>query len=352
MEAEAGLRSLGIDLAPVLGVFDELPPPLISLLEAHRNAHAPHYSPRALSDHGPMAYLAMHGLGMNMVQIGRFAAIYRQRLDTLPPAPVELTGDTWRTALGKPDSYPAFVAFFDAEIHARGSNVVVATYLPLLISGWVTDLFHPLIRLAYGLEFRVPTEVAAGLAYLAQVGREPALVEAASGPQLDARGRSFLDRLRVQGSPSYVQGPGSFNRSYANILAHAELFPAGGTRDEVYADMSQACLEVFHSTHDFFALHLLTACHAFRVCSPWAGPHADRLFSIGIGAGFLAIGAPPARAVVPHTNRLPTARLSASVDEHDFKLAYTCRALTRADADPSYESAAHSYLSKRLGLDG
>ena len=118
--------------------------------------------------------------------------------------------------------------------------------------------------------------------------------------------------------------------------------------DGVLSEISRACLEVFHATHDFFALHLVTASHAFRICAPWAGPNSNSLYSAGIGAAYLAIGAPAFDPVARTTAILPIDALSMATDEHDIKLAYSCLAQSRAFGDPTYEWAASRYLQPRL----
>jgi hypothetical protein len=112
--------------------------------------------------------------------------------------------------------------------------------------------------------------------------------------------------------------------------------------------LSRACLEIFHTTHDFFALHLVTGSHAFGVCAPWAGEHADGLFSVGIAAAYLALGAPGFPPVATEEGALPLQKLALATDEHDIKLAYTCGALARASGDPTYEWVAERYLATRL----
>ncbi len=62
-----------------------LPTPLVQLLREHGASHAPHYPPSDNSDHGPMAYLAMHGLGLAFPQIETFADRYRRMLVGLAP---------------------------------------------------------------------------------------------------------------------------------------------------------------------------------------------------------------------------------------------------------------------------
>jgi hypothetical protein len=325
-----------------------LPAALLTLVEEHGASHAPHYPPSAHSDHGPMAYLAMHGLGLGQREIERFAAHYRQRLEPLPVPTSILRGDDWHEHVGCSGSYAALRPFFERETRVRGWQATLARYLPSLISGWVVDLFHPLIRLGYGIEFEVQSEIAAGLAYLASAGDEPRLAVAARFPAAGAAGRAYLEGLPLPRSSVCPDCPDSFNRRYRQILQTTQFRPSGGAPASVLAELGRACLEVFDSTHDFFALHLVTATHAFRVCSAWAGPSAEGIYSVGIALAYLALGAPAFRPVVRSSSEFPSDRLASASDEHDLKLAYACRASAQAHGDPSYEWVAHRYLDARL----
>lgn len=117
-----------------------------------------------------------------------------------------------------------------------------------------------------------------------------------------------------------------------------------------FAELSLACLEVFHATHDFFALHLVTASHAARICAPLAGADFPGLYSTGIAAGYLAIGAPefemipmPEDAVEVPLGLDP----NSAQDEHDIKIAYVCVAQSKIRRDARYRWVAAQYLKDR-----
>jgi hypothetical protein len=323
-----------------------LPDSLVRLLENHGAEHAPHYPPSDNSDHGPMAYLAMHGLGIGPREIEAFAKRYRSRLIAAPPASGAIDVARWRDHIGRRESYSALVAFFSNEIAEHGWEPTVAKYLPALISGWVKDAFHPLIRLAYGIEFEAPSEIAAGLAYLTITGIDPRIVDLANARPTELRGREHFDSIRAERKPIFVRGP--FNVRYERIVAGAKLAPSGGRAVDTIEELSRACLEIFHATHDFFALHLVTSSHAFRVCTPWAGPGADNLFSVGLACAYLAIGAPEFASLRAATDVLPMAELANAKDEHDVKVAYSAKAHALAFNDATYEWVVARYLAPRL----
>jgi hypothetical protein len=293
-----------------------------------------------------MAYLAMHGLGIGYDDIATFAQAYRSKLVSIPPPKESVSTSTWRDHMGRRESYAALLAYFEREIDAAGWQATLTKHLPLLISGWVKDAFHPLIRLGYGVEFESKSEIAAGLAYMTITGDDPALANMATRGGSQEKGRSYIESIRSMHEARYSRGP--FNARYQRITDGAkQLLPASGS-DDTFEDISRACLEVFHATHDFFALHLVTSSHAFRVCAPYAGSGLASLFSTGIATAYLAIGAPHFEPLATAAASLPTNRLAKATDEHDVKLAYSCLAQSRTFEDPTYRWVAAEYLKPRL----
>jgi Questin oxidase-like len=325
-----------------------VPDELSDLLGRHAAAYATHYPPVDNADHGPMAYLAMHGLGIGLDRIRSFAETYQRRLVAYPPPREVVSRDRWRDHVGHRESYAALREFFTREIEELGWHATVTRYLPSLLSGWVKDAFHPLIRLGYGVEFEVPTEVAAGLAYFAIVGDDPALLALAhKGQRVDAE--AYFATARGLRDERFARGP--FNDRYRRILR--SVAPPAADADDVLRTVSRHSLDAFDATHDFFALHLVTSSHAFRICRPLVADAFDAavlddLFSIGIVAAYLAIGAPAFPPTDPQPMALPLAALGHTDDEHDIKLAYSCRAQQRAFGDHAYESLGARYLAGRL----
>jgi len=320
---------------------------LEALVRRHGATFDPHYPPSDNSDHGPMAYLAMHGLGVDFADIATFAGAYRSKLVPMPPPKESVNAETWRDHIGRRESYAAMLAFFEREIQSVGWQMVLTRYLPSLISGWVKDAFHPLIRLGYGVEFESTSEIAAGLAYMTITGDDPALAAIANRRRSNLSGRAYIESIGSMRDPRYSRGP--FNVRYQRIVNGAnDLQPAGGNADRTFEEIGRACLEVFHATHDFFALHLVTSSHAFRICAPYAGSGLGALLSTGIAIAYLAIGAPPFEPVAPAVASLPTNHLSKAKDEHDVKIAYSCLAQSRAFDDTTYRWVAAEYLKPRL----
>ena len=323
-------------------------PELLQMLRRHAAAYATHYPPVDNSDHAPMAYLAMHGLGIGIDRIRAFADTYQRRLVAFPPPRETVSVESWRTHIGRRPAYAALQRFFSGEIERCGWRATVASYLPQLISGWVKDAFHPLIRLGYGIEFEVVIEIAAGLAYCTIVGDDPEMLASARRRnRVDMA--HYVDAARALRDSRFARG--SFNDRYRRILG--SVTPKAADDADVQRSVGRVSLDVFDTTHDFFALHLVTSSHAFCICRPFVDDAlgaavVDDLYSIGIATAYLAIGAPEFVRKVHPKKELPLDALARATDEHDVKIAYSCRAQGLAFDDPAYESVAAGYLAPRL----
>lgn len=307
----------------------------LGVLREHGRRYDTNYPPHDHSDHFPMAWLALGALGAPRERRERFAAAYLPRLAARP------ADDPRRQRQDE----------LLAEIGRLGIAPVVAAHLPRWISGWFREAYHPLIRLGYGVEFNVAEEVAAALAYGEASGTSGRLARLA-GAARPRRGTG-LDLLEEAAASA---GPVSTAADFGE-RAEAALHAPGLERlalllPDNLREISRAALAVFASTHDFFALHLVTASHAFRIVRPLAGPEADAVLNLGVVAGYLAVGAPavrPAQAAPPG-GPLPgrdALLADASDDEHDLKLAYSAWAQAQHWADSAYLIAARDYLARR-----
>lgn len=312
-------------------------------IHRHGSRYAPEYPPDGNSDHLPMAWLALAGLGASEDVQARFTETYLPRLAPLPPS----------------SALAARIETLTERIRREGTAAVLGERLPQFISGWYREAYHPLLRLAYGVEFDVPREVAAGLAYMERTGASERLAALARAAR-PAPGRDAIDVFR-----DACKGAGRAGVPRAagdDFTARAEAVLAGDWIEslavEVEDDLRQfslAALGAFSATHDFFALHLVTASHAFRVVSPWTGPQGTAVFNLGLLTGYLAIGG-PAFDPVPAGPEVPPGRrelLDAAADltrndpEHRIKLAYACWRHAGHWNEPAYLATALRYLNAR-----
>jgi hypothetical protein len=303
-------------------------------LRRHGRRYAFEYPPHGHSDHLPMALLALAGLGAPAERRESFVASYQPRLTPAPP------GHAHRQQ-----------ALLD-DIDVRGITAVVEDHLPRYVSGWYRAAYHPLIRLAYGVAFDQPGEVAAGLAYLEACGAS-ARLEALARRAVHVAGPSGLDLLRL--ASGWRVDPGgdtSFDARADAVLVQPRMAELAVTVNDNLRETSRAALAAFASTHDFFALHLVTAGHAFRILHRFAGPDADAVMNLGLLAGFLAIGAPdvaePSARAGPTGLPAPARLLElCRDDEHDLKVAYSAWAQAAHWQDPAYLVAVEEYLRRR-----
>ena len=296
-----------------------------------------------LSNHGPMGALALATL-QEWAGVERGAA--------RDHAAGWLT--SYATRLEPADGTSAFVLAqrqYRQALEQHGMAATLKQVLPGLISGWVRDAYHPLIRLAYGIEAGLLDEIAAGLAYLKLCGADPTVERLAATATLSDD--TALAWLMSQEPPPVPAACTTFTERAQHVIGTlggpVPLFHNNGQQ------IARAALCCFAATHDFFALHLVTGSHAFRLCRPYAGPHADAIQNLGVLTGYLAIGAPevpgdaleqtgtPERSAAART----LLNLASEDDEHDLKLAHTAIAEAEHWQEGAFVAAAARYLGAR-----
>ena len=155
-------------------------------------------------------------------------------------------------------------------------------------------------------------------------------------------------QLRWQVTVPWILAVGSFTSAARQVSSS----PAFGAAAVVVPDnlrlVSRLALDIFASTHNFFALHLVTGAHAYRLLYPFAGEERDAIFTLGILCGYAAVGAP---VFVHHDSPEFSGPVSwlnlIRDDEHDAKLAYSADDQSRHWGDPAYRRIAADYLDSR-----
>ncbi|TNF87535.1 MAG: DUF4243 domain-containing protein, partial [Gammaproteobacteria bacterium] len=235
-----------------------------------------------------------------------------------------------------------------------GRDALLASELPRLISGWAGNAFHPLIRLAYGYHFQIDGEIAAGLAYLKWCGPNEKIKLLADAAAADATPGDLRRAVESLSPCAERLKPGArFDDRLATVLEHPAFAGAARTYPDALTTISGMALRIFAQTHDFFALHLVTGSHAYRLLYPFAGELRDEIFSLGILAGYAAIGAPTfqfehepiARQGVTADSGALAAELDSD-DDHDIKLTYSALCQAQHFEDDAYLAAASGYLAR------
>lgn len=344
-----------------------MPPFLASLLASDACDHDAQFR-RGLSNHLPMALVALAELGASEARIREFHSRYVARLE---PQPLWRDGDLpWTLEdvaknLGTHTHFAELHAWMRARVHSEGAEATARRVLPMLVTGLAGAAFHGLIRVAYALGTGgcPADEVAASLAYMADVylpigGREEltpapsaswpiptALDEAARTPEARAYvakgGLIFDDLAAVASEPSF-----------ARLLS---LAPPECSIEEV----ARAALRAYASTMNFTALHCVTAAHALRMIAPLLKQpeKAAGVLARALVVAYVTIAAPPLLdegalaalrvAEVPTWDEISLAAC-ASDDEHVIKMVWTARAEHDAYRDPLYRFVA----ARTAGLVG
>ena len=163
--------------------------------------------PNGFVNHGPMACEALAALDLDD-QIEGWSRRFAQMLDTGPKAerPEGFGGAGWRSALGDYRRLPEWIGYFDDAVDDQGWAPLVGTWVPRLVPGLGTALFHGVIRTAQAVRAidAVDTEarraeLARSLAYwAARTGR--ASPPPMSGPRVPRPPRWWATRPVAPGT--------------------------------------------------------------------------------------------------------------------------------------------------------
>jgi len=306
-----------------------------------------------LTNHLSMAVLALDGLGADSAELEAFASAYERNLEPLPARVDSIDGETWKTHLGELSRYPDLLARFDAEVAQSGTIATVEKVVPSLAAGVTADAFHPLIRLAYGLDFQSDGEVAAALAYWAAVYKELPVTEQLSGERIGVR--EALELLRESDPENACADDHGLITPWLHCAAQLPVFGAVKGRVSSSLEEVAALARAAHTDPGNFAtLHAVTATHAARVVferAPTLFEVMESHFLDGIVAVFVISryphGSPDAsiEGDVPGWTEL-AAMARKATNDHAIKLTYTCREeATAYGADAFYRSLAYRQLA-------
>lgn len=278
----------------------------------------PRYLPSRNSDHLPMTLCAISGLGGHQDALLAYRAQYKKILHEIPS--VSASPD-WRQGIGRNESYPSLLAWFTQQVAEKGIEPTVSEYLPEFIGSLAMEAFHPIIRLGYAIDFKSEAETAAALAYIASSHKN---VPVDVDHVIDIR-TGMLEQVRS--GPRSFKGTG-FTRSICELLDENN-YPLGRSAD--ISDAAIVALDIFRSTRNFFALHMVTATQAVRICSEFID---KKLALAALTGGLLA-----AHQVVgsPDFDRDHSMPVNDSLsDEHTYKYAWACLSEYRHYGDNRY----------------
>ena len=291
---------------------------------------APRYRPSMNSDHLPMTLCAMTGLGGDFKDCVAYRDDYKSILHEISYAPPL---SDWRLGIGQRNMYPALFPWFREHVDNNGIESMVSQFLPDFISSLCMDAFHPLIRLGYAIDFRSEAETAAALAYI---------VSSHQHVPVDLNQTFNIDKeMRKQ----CTSGPRRFTASTftgkIQELIAADNYPVGCAND--ISECAALALDIYRSTRDFFALHMVTATQAVRICSQFID---TKLAIASLTGGLLA-----AHRVVgsPAFDRDTPMPVPAVLDrEHTYKYAWACLSEYRYYDDKRYADEIRDFRKGKL----
>lgn len=305
-----------------------------NLLE-RASIYRPLYGDR-LSNHLPMALIALDRLGAAATHLQTFFDHYRRRLAARQPSkePVDPLH-----ALGVMRSFEPVLTYFERDIAKHGHEHVLRKWLPTLLPGVSASAFHSLIRLGYALDARNDAEIAAGLASWTTEYRALGSPGATTAATLDEIARSAAPLIMERDL-----GPGIIIDRMANVASFvSDSAIASQPATLRFEDIVAFALRAYRAREDFTLLHLVTASHAFRLILPYVQERdiALRHFWHAALMGYLST-ASVGHASVEHDAASAGGwakclqRAAVSLDDHVIKLTYTAWQQAKLLQNPCY----------------
>lgn len=315
---------------------------LTALLNRTR-AFAPEYHGN-LSNHLPMALVALNSLTADAARMEAFFTHYSAKLDPAPP--LGTACDDWSAKRGDLTAFVAIRAHFVQVIATHGRHATLRQTLPLLVDGVGAAAFHGLLRTASAVVAEHDDELASGLAHWAcwhlplAPFVAPQTVAASNVP-------TWLAGIAAQ-ADGWTSTAGLIAlrmTAFAQTVAFHDGADRLAVHDGTLRELAAQALAIYLRTRDFTVLHLITSAHALRLLMPWqtepliAARHYARAYAAGVAASGAKVDAPIiAVNVLPWPEALRAG--AASNDEHVIKLVYACHEEWKATGDTDYQRAA------------
>ncbi len=315
------------------------------LLALGRRYH-PAYK-NGLSNHLPMALIALQRMGATPAQLEAFYCHYVPRLEPMPAdaeTPTSGLKELLRDSRGSMARLPVLRAGIRKAIREAGLEATLRELLPVLIPGVSAAAFHGIIRLAYAVQAEAPEEAAIALAYWA--------AEYLELGELPAPKTASLEAIAGQLGPvtrNHEFRPGIITDRMAEVAALPKFRAAASQPGSLALDTLAAfALAAYRRTGNFTLLHGVTGCHALRILLPLIDnqERALRYYWQALLVAWLSTGALDITTVTATDNAAPgnwqellRAACRAS-DEHVIKMVYTCWAENRHYGQEEYLAAA------------
>jgi len=254
-----------------------------------------------MSNHLPMALLAIRRLGATEDRVREFESFYARRLR---PMSAEEAADADRLA---------------AELARDGREAFLHNHVARLTPGIGSAAFHGVIRTAYAVD----TDDLADA--VASWQRHYAVIPSVSEGPGRAAGELFETIQHDDRFATPFEGTSIVARMDKVVAMPA--FHEYAMKTPTLPELTRIAVKIYLATRDFTALHLVTGCHAARVLTPYLAPDALDHLAIAMLAGYITIGRPAfdvATFDAPEWDTLAKLAI-ASNDDHDLKMVYSCR---------------------------
>ena len=310
-----------------------------------------------LSNHLPMAALALHRLGASPQRLHVWASAYATRLQPAAAARDWPAGEAWFAQLGRAEAGPAYRDLFAQWLRHEAAGDVLEAVLPRLMEGCAGAAFHGLIRTAYATESMHRQELADGLAHWATtclpLPASASAPAAAWGDCDETDPAAVLRRLPLPPQPV----PG---RLIADRVGFVAVWPGFiDATAQLRVDrttlerLARGAAEMYAASGNFTVLHLLTSAHALRVLLPVLDDPLPAVAAYwrAFAAAWAASGA-RGRGPVPLQ---PWAHIVAAAtvaeDEHTIKLVDSCREQHHAYGGGVWRRAASRAVALNQSAD-
>ena len=321
-----------------------LQPALLALLDRGAGYDAEYGA--GLSNHRPMALLALSRLGASDAQLQAFDAVYSRRLRPAPPQVCWPAGEAWASRLGQVGAWPLYRELFGQWLDHEAAGEVLGQVLPVLMQGSGAAAFHGLIRTAYAVQTAHPQELADALAYWACRWLD-------LGPSDFAGTVDDPDVLLRQLQATTSDAPLIFQRmqeaaAQASCLATVPHLQVG---PHTLQRLAETAARAYAASGNFTVLHLVTSAHAMHVLQPWllGQPevlhHALRGYWRAYAAAVCVAGLRPQAPVPLQPWPAVVATALASDDDHLIKVVDSCREQERAYGGAIWRQAASRALA-------
>lgn len=296
-----------------------------------------------LSSHLPMNLYALHRLGASDEQIQGFYQNYIKRLRPRDPVTIDITAENFQSNLSQRKYNEELFQFFKKEQAQLSTEAFLEKYLAQFMPGVGTGAFHPLIRLAYGIEMGHAGEVAEAFAAWG-LRYTPILEDFGEPTGSFAECREAVATIEVDKED--IAARSIFARA-GNVITHASFrrdmrLPV----DISIPQLADTALKIYLAKPTFAHLHLVTSCHALRVVDgvvplpkEWLRYYWLAMWAVYVSEGSKGLTPPTAQSPAASWEQL-AAEACTSLDDHTNKLVYSCMEEAKAYGGDDYLLAA------------